>query len=107
MYLRIKYEDTSISISLLTSRTRVTPLTKVTIPQLELCGAASISRLQLRGSTDKLFAWTYSMIVYAWVGSTTSHLKVFVANRFQETIVSPPSSDLWCVYSRSGLWPGC
>ena len=99
MYLRTRYEDSLISISLLTSRARVAPLKKVIIPWLELCGAVLTAKLlrtsveDLGLSTNKLFAWTNSMIVYAWVSSTTSCLKLFVANHVQETTDLIPSSQ--------------
>ena len=45
VYLRLMHEDTSVSTSIITSKTKVAPLSPSTIPRLELSGAVLLSRL--------------------------------------------------------------
>ena len=45
IYLRTLYTDTSVSVTLLTAKTREATLKKLTIPHLELCGALLTARL--------------------------------------------------------------
>ena len=75
-----------------TAKTRVAPLNKLTIPRLELCGALFMARLLKATAVDleipdsNFYSWTDSTIVLAWLKSTPSHLKVYVAHRVQEII---------------------
>ena len=39
IYLRVLHQDTSISVRIVTAKTKVAPLAGATIPHLELCGA--------------------------------------------------------------------
>ena len=45
MYLRTTYTDGSISVTLISSKTRVSPVKKQSIPRLELLGAQILTRL--------------------------------------------------------------
>ena len=45
VYLRMIDSQDNIHTSLVTSKTRVSPIEKLTIPRLELCGALLLSRL--------------------------------------------------------------
>ena len=92
IYLRTLYTDTSVSVTLLTTKTRVAPLKKLTIPCLELCGALLTARLLKATAVDleipdsNFYIWMDSTIVLAWLKSTPSRLKVCVAHRVQEII---------------------
>ena len=52
VYLRLLHTDTSVSVSLVTSKTRVAPLSGLTIPRLELCGALLLSKLLMAVTGD-------------------------------------------------------
>ena len=97
VYLRIRYADTTISISLVAAKTRVAPLKRQTIPKLELCAALLTARLlatvaeDLNLDTSKAYAWTDSSIVLGWLNSTPSRLKVYVANRVGDIVSNVPA----------------
>ena len=92
------YDDTTVSVSILSSKTRVAPIKPLTIPRLELCGALLTSRLlkasaeDLQVDSSHMFAWTDSSIVLSWLRSSVSRLKVYVANGVPEITESVPAS---------------
>ncbi|GBM11927.1 hypothetical protein AVEN_209626-1 [Araneus ventricosus] len=74
-------------VKLLISKSRVAPLTFVTIPCLELCAAVLLSKLMrrvlraLKLEVSKTYFWTDSTIVLSWLEKECKDLKTFVANR--------------------------
>ena len=87
VYVRTLYADTSVTVSLLMSKTRVTPLKTSTIPRLELCAAVLTTKLlkasaeDLGIDTSRVFVWTDFL---SWLNSSNSRLKVYVAYRVKE-----------------------
>ncbi|XP_058817069.1 uncharacterized protein LOC131680368 [Topomyia yanbarensis] len=96
IYIRTVTETGSVTVRLLTSKSRVAPLENLkkkkkrqSIPRLELSSALLLAHLyekvvqSLRISVRSFF-WTDSMIVKCWLSSSPSRWKQFVANRVSE-----------------------
>ena len=92
VYLRAEYTDDRVQISLLTSKTKVAPLKKVTIPRLELCGARLLAQLihhtgrTLDISLSSIHAWTDSEIVLSWITGNPRQLKTYVGNHVTDIL---------------------
>ena len=84
VYPRTLYTDTTISVSIVMSKSRVAPIKPQTIPRLELCGALMLSNLLCQVTTDlslqedAVYAWRDSAIVLGWFKTPPGRLKVFV-----------------------------
>ena len=95
--MRSIHEDTSVSVTLLTSKAKVTHLQKQTIPKLELSGAREGACLlkstakDLNISTEHLFCWTDSMVVLGWLSKPDRPWKQFVTVRIREVLSIVPS----------------
>ena len=107
IYLRTLYTDTSVSVTLLTAKTRVAPLKKLTIPRFELCGALLMARLlevtavDLEIPDSNFYIWTDSTFVLAWLKSTPSHLKVYVAFALYKL----KSGNMFLLQAIPQIWP--
>ncbi|XP_033241627.1 uncharacterized protein [Drosophila pseudoobscura] len=77
--------DNGVKANLLSSRSRVAPLKTITIPKLELCGAALLAQLMhevsLMNFKCSYYCWCDSTVVLAWIKNQPSNFNVFVANR--------------------------
>ena len=73
VYLRLEGPDGRLHTSLVISKTKVSPLKRLSIPRLELCGAQVLVKLlcHVRKILDipitSVFAWTDSTIVLSWL----------------------------------------
>ena len=100
IYIRKLHADTSVSIALITAKTRVAPLSGLTIPRLELCGALLLSKLltvaaaDLNIPTNHIYAWSDSSVVLGWLNKTPTKSPVFIANRVKD-ILSRVSAEHW------------
>ncbi|XP_053687025.1 uncharacterized protein LOC128736564 [Sabethes cyaneus] len=96
LYLRCELDDGSVTVRLITSKSRVAPLEdlsrkkkKLSIPRLELSSALLLSHLydKLCSSIElsaKAYFWTDSTIVKCWLSSLPSRWQAFVAHRVSE-----------------------
>ncbi|XP_062716004.1 uncharacterized protein LOC134291800 [Aedes albopictus] len=86
VYLRSTDSNGSIKVALLSSKSKVSPLKRQSIPRLELCGALMGAQLyekvvaSLRLKADTFF-WVDSTVVLSWLKSSPSTWATFVANR--------------------------
>ena len=100
IYARQQYEDGSLSVWLVVSKSRVAPLSAISIPRLELMGAILGLRLAfsvvkvLKVDMKSLMFWTDSMNVLWWIRKPSRGFKPFVANRIGE-IQSSTNPQQW------------
>ncbi|XP_011858095.1 PREDICTED: uncharacterized protein LOC105555679 [Vollenhovia emeryi] len=87
VYLKVTSPLNVSHISLLASKSKVAPISPLTVPRLELAAAVLLSRLMkfirtsLHLESASCFCWTDSMIVLTWLRSHPSRWATFVANR--------------------------
>ncbi|XP_043285716.1 uncharacterized protein [Venturia canescens] len=87
VYLRSSSPDGSTSVRLISSKTRVAPLKRLSIPRLELSAALLLARLiayiqkTLPRKDAPLYLWTDSSVTLTWVSSQPARWKDFVRNR--------------------------
>ncbi|KRX86447.1 hypothetical protein T4E_10538 [Trichinella pseudospiralis] len=89
-YMRIETTNHHSVVNFVTSKTRVAPIRRLTLPRLELMGALVAARLvrsvqkmlglQVHGIT----CWCDSAVTLAWIQSSADRWKPFVRNRVAE-----------------------
>lgn len=92
VYFRAVYQDGSISCSLISSKSRISPVKTVSLPRLELCAMLLLSKLVTKlvniFKSKLIFSsvnlWTDSQIALAWCKSHASRWSVFVSNRVSQ-----------------------
>ncbi len=103
-YLRSDNKDNQLIVNLICSKSRVAPISKVTLPRLELCGATLMGDLAeklqkiLKIKIDNVKHWTDSELVLSWILNDGNY-KTFVANRVVK-INSQTSSEQWKYINR-------
>ena len=81
-YLREKHEDGQVNVALLYSKSRVTPLKKITIPRLELSAAKEAVKANntlqqaLKARIDDVHYWTDSTIVLTYINNMNKRLVI-------------------------------
>ena len=97
IYARSVTAAGEVKVKLVTSKSRVSPIKRVTIPRLELNSAVLLTKLMHKVQTavkmdiTAVFYWTDSTIVLAWMNKESRDLKTFVANR---VVIIQELSDL-------------
>ncbi|XP_057339521.1 uncharacterized protein LOC130677020 [Microplitis mediator] len=90
LYLRSVAQDGHIHVRLICSKSRVAPVSSISLPRLELCGALLLARLfhtvkqALLINIDEIFLWSDSTIALHWLNTPPHRLKTFVSNRVAE-----------------------
>lgn len=89
VYLRAVV-DGQPSTSLVMAKTKVAPLKRVSLPRLELCAAALLSKIAeqvwttLDLDASRVYLWTDSTVTLGWVRGHPARWTTFVANRVAE-----------------------
>jgi Pao retrotransposon peptidase/Putative peptidase (DUF1758)/Integrase zinc binding domain len=90
IYLRVIDDKNNVSVKLLASKSRISPIKQQSIARMELCAALVLARLMvvvadaLNMQSIKKYYWTDSTIVLSWIGTESAKLSVFVGNRTTE-----------------------
>ena len=100
VYLRMIDSTGDVHLSIVTSKTKVAPIKRLTIPRLELCGAHLLTQLLhhiqhvFNLPLNCVYAWIDSTIVLSWLVGNSRRFKIFVGNRISH-IVEVISPDRW------------
>ncbi|GFX77585.1 integrase catalytic domain-containing protein [Trichonephila clavipes] len=102
-FLRVKHKD-RVSVDLVTSKSRVAPLKRLSLPRLELMDALLAARLakEVKKILDqkcstRAFFWTDSQVTLHWIKGPSHRWKPFVANRVREIqSLTDPNSWFHC-----------
>ncbi|GFV67003.1 integrase catalytic domain-containing protein [Trichonephila clavipes] len=102
-FLRVKHKD-RVSVDLVTSKSRVAPLKRLSLPRLELMGSLLAARLakEVKKILDqkcstRAFFWTDSQVTLHWIKGPSHRWKPFVANRVREIhSLTDPNSWFHC-----------
>ncbi len=100
VYLRSEDTTGTVHMSLITSKTKVAPIKRLTIPRLELCGAHLLADLLyhvksvLKIPMCGVYAWTDSTIILGWLSGNPRRFKTYVGNRVSLIIDQVPP-DRW------------
>lgn len=106
VYLRSFDENGEIiNVSLLTAKTKVAPIKKLTIPRLELCAAVLTARLTkqvisaLNMNIERVYLYSDSKIVLGWLNGSPNKWKTFVANKVTKIVSNTNKNDWYHVKS--------
>ena len=98
IYLRMTDTLGQVHVSLVTAKTKVSPIKRLSMPRLELCGANLLAKLLFHVKEafnvplSAIHTWTDSTIVLNWLDSDPRRFKTYVRNRvacIMELIPSP------------------
>ncbi|XP_065356376.1 uncharacterized protein LOC135950776 [Calliphora vicina] len=90
VYAKTISDDGYTQINIIQAKTKVSPLKRITIPRMELCGANLLVKLvnkitsYIDTEISQVFYWTDSTTVLSWIRGQSSRWPVFVGNRVAE-----------------------
>ena len=100
VFLRLTDPTGIVHTEIVVAKTKVSPIKRLSIPRLELCGAQLLTKLLchakriLNVPVTSVFAWTDSTIVLAWLTGNPRRFKTYVGNRISFIIDQLPP-DCW------------
>ena len=100
VYLRMVNSTGSVHTALVASKAKVSPIKRLSIPRLELCGAQVLTKLLCHVKEifqlpmNCVFAWTDSTIILSWMTGNPRRFKTYVGNRVSLIIDQIPP-DRW------------
>lgn len=105
IYIRSTDITGHVSVNFLCAQSKVAPMSKVTLPRLELCAAVQLSKLishvrdtySPRKDINQIFALSDSMITLNWIHSSPKRWKNFISNRVAKIQNCLPSSHWYFV----------
>lgn len=102
-YLKSVDEEGTSHITLLYSKTKVSPVKVISLPRLELMAAvlaakaSAYVKTSLNIPTLQFYMWTDAQVTLHWIRGSSRQYKTFVANRIQLIHqLTEPSSWRWC-----------
>ena len=100
VYIRGEDSNGKVHVALVTAKSKVAPIRRLTIPRLELCGAHLLAQLLFHVKEvfdiplSHCYAWTDSTIVLNWLVRSSRRFKIYVGNRVSH-IVELIAPDRW------------
>lgn len=101
VYFRMVDSCGNVHVALMTSKTKVAPIKRLSIPRLELCGAHLLAQLLFHVKDlfhvplVNVYAWTDSTIVLSWLIGNPRRFKTYVGNRVSH-IMDLVAPERWC-----------
>lgn len=90
VYIRSQHQSAVPVISLVTAKTKVSPVKQISLPRLELCSALLLSLLIDKVVNNhpikfkNIYLWSDSTVALSWIRAPSSQWKTFVANRVSQ-----------------------